>query len=62
WAVPEDGSATSRSYSAGLGADFTVSQHTSATLDYDYGLREDPAAAIASRDEHRISGGVSLQY
>tara|TARA_R100000365_G_scaffold1841_1_gene6094 strand:- start:327 stop:1736 length:1410 start_codon:yes stop_codon:yes gene_type:complete len=62
WVVPEDGSATSRSYSAGLGADFTLGQHTTATLDYDYGLREDPAAAVASRDEHRISGGVSLQY
>lgn len=62
WAVPEDGSSISRSYSAGLGADFTLSQHTIATLEYDYGLREDPAAAIASRDEHRISGGVSLQY
>ncbi|WP_421950011.1 outer membrane beta-barrel protein [Pelagibacterium sp.] len=62
WAVPEDGSATSRTYRAGLGADFTLGQHTSASLDYDYGLAEDPAAAIASRDEHRISGGISLQY
>ncbi|QJR17573.1 outer membrane beta-barrel protein [Pelagibacterium halotolerans] len=62
WEVPEDGSATSRSYSAGLGADVALGQHTTATLDYDYGLREDPAAAVASRDEHRISGGVSLQY
>ncbi len=62
WMVPEDGTAESRSYSAGLGADLTLGQHTTATLDYEYGLREDPAAAVVSRDEHRISGGLSLQY
>ncbi len=62
WDVPDDNSPTTRTYSAGLGADVTVGQRTTATLDYEYGLREDPAAANVSRDEHRISGGISLQY
>lgn len=62
WLAPEDGTPASRLYTAGAGADLLIGPHTSATLDYEYGLREDPGAAVASRDEHRISGGISLQY
>ena len=62
WIAPEEGSAASRVWSAGVGADIAIGPHTSATLDYAYGLREDPDAADPRRDEHRVSGGISLQY
>ena len=62
WIAPEDGSPASRIWSAGAGADILIGPHTSATLDYEYGLRENPGAAAPSRDEHRVSGGLSLQY
>lgn len=62
WLAPDDETAASRLYSAGIGADVLIGPHTSATLDYEYGLREDPGAADARRDEHRVSGGISLQY
>lgn len=62
WRAPEDGAPATRFYTAGVGADFTVGPHTTATLDYDYGLREDPGADEPRRDEHRLSGGISLRY
>lgn len=62
WLAPQDGTPASRLYSAGIGADFAIGPHTSATLDYDYGVREDPGASDTRRDEHRVSGGISLQY
>lgn len=49
-------------YGAGLGADITVGQRTGLTFDYAYGWREDPAAAVPVRDEHRVSAGVTLRY
>lgn len=62
WIAPEDGTPASRVWSAGAGADFLIGPHTSATFDYEYGLREDPGATDPSRDEHRVSGGLSLRY
>jgi hypothetical protein len=62
WLAPKDGAPASRLYTAGAGADLVLGAHTSATLDYEYGLREDPGAAITDRDEHRVSGGISLRY
>ncbi len=62
WLAPKDGTLASRLYTAGAGADLILGAHTSATLDYEYGLREDPGAASTSRDEHRVSGGISLRY
>ena len=61
WDVPVDGGATTRRYGAGVGADWTVGPHATASLDYDYGWREDPDAAESTRDEHRVSGGVTLR-
>lgn len=62
WDVPVDGSATTRTSGLGTGADIAIGPHTSATLDYGYGWREDPNAVDPSREEHRISGGITLGY
>ncbi len=62
WDVPADGSAVSRSYDAGVGADIVINPNASSVLDYSYGLREDPDADLSVRDEHRISAGLTLQY
>lgn len=50
-----------RRYDAGVGADVAVGSRTSASLDYGYGLREDAAATTESRDEHRVTVGVTVE-
>lgn len=62
WLVREDGSEDGRRYNAGLGAELVLGPHSTATLDYDYAVREDYGATPTERDEHRISAGVSLRY
>ncbi|RDE08397.1 outer membrane beta-barrel protein [Pelagibacterium lacus] len=62
WDVPVDGSATARTYGAGLGTELAIGPHASAEFDYGYGWRDDGDPAAPPRDEHRISGGVTLRY
>lgn len=62
WDVPLDGGETIERYGGAVGADIVLGPNTTASIDYSYGWRNDPTALVAQREDHRVSGGISLRY
>jgi len=62
WQYDMDGNWGETRLTAGIGSDIMLGRHSSLNFDYAYGVRERANADPATREEHRISGGVTLQY